>query len=344
MVQFEEIIGLLGGGEATRERARKVKLDTVGNAVYLRGLIELSNICRKDCFYCGIRNSNKKVIRYDIEDEDVVQAARYAWENGYGSIAIQSGERNKTAFTDRIERLLYDIKEMSRGELGITLSLGEQSYDTLRRWREAGADRYLLRIETSNRRLYNTIHPNDQNHSYDRRIEVLHDLRSLRYQLGTGVMIGLPGQNTEHLAEDILFFQEIDIDMCGMGPYIEHNDTPLAIKKSTKKTRLPGLEERFEMTLQMIATLRCVMPDVNIAATTAMQAIHPQGREMALDVGANVLMPNITPSLAVGDYKLYNSKPVRASSYEELFASLRRCGFEVALGNQGNSKRYASRK
>lgn len=342
MVKFEEVISLLNGGEDTRRRAAEVKRVTVGNKVYLRGLIELSNKCIKNCLYCGIRFANTDVPRYELSDEEVLLAARYAWESGYGSVAIQAGEQSSARFTDRIARLLEEIKKFSAGELGVTLSLGEQSRDTLEKWRNAGADRYLMRIESSNRKLYESIHPADGKHSFDRRIEALVDLKALAYQVGTGVMIGLPNQTIEDLANDILFFQEKDIDMCGMGPYIEHHSTPLY--EVAQHTPMMSLEERFELTLQMVATLRCVMPDVNIAATTALQAIRAGGREMALVVGANVLMPNITPSTNISNYKLYDNKPIREGKMgggdEELFATLRAHGFEVGFHQQGNSLHY----
>lgn len=342
MVKLEDIVALIMGGEETRRRAAAVKCTTVGNKVYLRGLIELSNKCVKNCLYCGIRSGNVDLPRYELSDEEVLIAARYAWESGYGSVAIQAGEQVSARFTDRIARLLDQIKSLSKGELGITLSLGEQSRETLSKWRNAGADRYLMRIETSNKSLYESIHPADGKHSFDRRMQALVDLKDLKYQVGTGVMIGLPNQTIEDLAADILFFQKIDIDMCGMGPYIEHKSTPLY--EVAKSSRMMTLDERFELTLNMIATLRCVMPDINIAATTALQAIRPGGREMAMAVGANVLMPNITPSTNISNYKLYDNKPIREGKMgggdEELFATIRSHGFEIGLHEQGNSLHY----
>lgn len=346
MVEFEEVLSLLRGGEDTLRKGTEVKRATVGNKVYLRGLIELSNKCVKNCLYCGIRCENTGVPRYELTDEEVLIAARYAWESGYGSVAIQAGEQSSARFTDRIARILDKIKELSQGELGVTLSLGEQSRETLAKWRAAGADRYLMRIESSNRKLYESIHPNDGRHSFDRRLEALYDLKDLKYQVGTGVMIGLPNQTLEDLANDIVFFQETDIDMCGMGPYIEHHGTPLY--ETAQNTKMLSLEERFRLTVQMVATLRCVMPDVNIAATTALQAIRPDGRETALAVGANVLMPNITPSTEISNYKLYDNKPIREGKMgggdAELFASLRSHGFEIGLHEQGNSMHYKKRE
>jgi biotin synthase len=260
-----------------RESAR-IKEAYVGRKVYFRGLIEFSNICSKDCYYCGIRKGNKKVSRYNLSDDEILQAARYAYEQNYGSIVLQGGEIASPAFTRRIENLLKKIKQLSGNSLGITLSLGEQSQETYERWREAGAHRYLLRIETSDRELYKKIHPRDEHHDFDNRYDCLRNLQELGYQAGTGVMIGLPSQTTEHLAADLLFMQSFDVDMVGMGPYIEHHDTPLYAFRN----ELLPIGERFDLALKMIATLRILMKDINIAAATALQAIDPLGREKAV--------------------------------------------------------------
>lgn len=322
------------------ELSGKTRAESVGNKVYLRGLIELSNICQKSCLYCGIRKENENCVRYDLSDQDVLDAAQYAYKNRYGSIAIQSGELNSEKNTSRIEGLVRDIKTLSNGELGITLSLGEQSDQTYKRWREAGADRYLLRIESSSRELFEKIHPNNSMHSYDTRIECLNSLRNHGYQLGTGIMIGLPHQTIETLADDLLFFKSMDIDMCGMGPYLEHEDAVLG--KSEMR-----VEDRFNLTLRMIAILRIMMPKINIASTTALQAIDPLGREKALRVGANVIMPNITPTTVRKQYKLYENKPISEDCLEiqekTLFERIADEGFEIGFSTQGNSLHYKSK-
>jgi biotin synthase len=207
-------------------RSLDVKLAQIGNKVHFRGLVEFSNICGKDCYYCGIRKSNKHTQRYNLSDEQILEAARFAHENRYGSFVMQAGELESPAFTARVEHLLKEIKRLSDGKLGITLSLGEQSPEVYVRWFEAGAHRYLLRIETSSPELYRRYHPGDSLHSFERRLECLHTLRSLGYQTGTGVMIGLPFQDTGHLANDLLFMRDMDVDMVGMGPFIEHQHTP----------------------------------------------------------------------------------------------------------------------
>lgn len=347
-IDKKEIVRLLGlTGEERNElfgKARKIKDETVGKKVYFRGLIEFSNICSKDCLYCGIRKSNQNIIRYSATDEEILAACRFAWENRFGSVVLQSGEVSSAAFVKRIERLLRKIKQLSNNELGITLSCGEQSKETYRRWFGSGAHRYLLRIESSNRDLYYKIHPHNQKHSFEKRLEALAHLRETGYQVGTGVMIGLPFQTVDDLADDLLFFRKTDIDMCGMGPYIEHEDTPLYQFRNLLKP----IQERFDLTLKMIAVLRLLMPDINIAAATALQAIDPAGREKALTIGANVIMPNLTPCEYRKEYLLYKDKPCLDEDAELcrncLEARITLAGSEVGYGEWGDSKRFLKRQ
>jgi len=306
--QKEDLIRMLNAeGEdraALFEKSGKVKNEVTGNKVYFRGLIEFSNICSKDCLYCGIRKGNSRVLRYDLPDSEILKACRFAWENRFGSVVLQSGELSSQSFVKRVGNLLKAIKRLSNGELGITLSCGEQSRETYLRWFESGAHRYLLRIESSNPELYRKIHPGNELHSYAKRLECLRFLRETGYQTGTGVMIGLPFQSAENLAEDLLFFKKTDIDMIGMGPYIEHEDTPLYTYRHLLKPKAG----RFDLALKMIAALRLLMPDINIAATTALQALDPAGREKAVKVGANVIMPDLTPFSYRKEYQLYEGK------------------------------------
>ncbi len=342
-----DLVKLLSAGEEDRkllfEKAMAVKEAQVGKKVFYRGLIEFSNLCAKNCFYCGIRAGNKKQHRYEATEEEVLEAARYAWKNRFGSVVIQAGERSGKNYVSRIESLVARIKDMSKGELGITLSLGEQSEETYRRWFEAGAHRYLLRIEVSNPALYPTYHPVDKNHDYNARLESLYLLRKVGYQVGSGVMIGLPFQTEEDLADDLLFFQKHDIDMVGMGPYIEHADTPMY----KYKDRLLPKMERFYLSLKMVACLRILMKDINIAATTAMQAIDPMGREKAIKVGANIIMPNLTPTKYRDDYLLYEDKPCTDEDAEEckrcLEARIHMAGGEIGYGEWGDSRHFKKR-
>lgn len=333
-------------GKAEEElfaQSKAVRETTIGKGVYLRGLIEISNICIKDCLYCGIRRSNTKAERYALSDEEILSAAAFAHRYRYGSIVLQGGERNDPAFTERITRLLREIKRLSGNTLGITLSLGEQTEDTYLHWREAGVHRYLLRIETSNANLYRSIHPRDSLHDFHARLNCIHLLQKCGYQTGTGVMIGLPGQTVEDLADDLLFLKEMDIDMVGMGPYLEHHDTPLWEQRGL----IAPQTERLRLGLHMVSCLRLLMPDINIAATTALQAIDPAGRERALAIGANVIMPNITPLSNRANYQLYENKPGMDEGAEEstrrLVESVRKSGCEIEFDAWGDSRHFGKR-
>lgn len=321
-----------------------VKEMFVGNKVYFRGLVEFSNVCDKDCYYCGIRRSNLSVRRYNLTDDEILDAARFADESKYGSVVLQSGENSSLAFADRITHLITGIKKLSDGRLGITLSVGEQSESVYRRWFEAGAHRYLLRIETINQSLYNKIHPNDLLHDFNRRLDCLHSLKAIGYQTGTGVMIGLPFQTIGDLANDLLFFQQFGIDMVGMGPYIEHSETPLYAFRN----ELLPIQERFDLSLKMIAVLRILMKDINIAAATALQAIDPLGREKGVKVGANIIMPNITPGLYRNDYSLYENKPCVDEEPAQckgcLDARIALADGEIGYGEWGDSIHFMNSK
>jgi biotin synthase len=344
----EDIIRLLSceGDDRTLlfQKSAEIKEKYIGNKVWLRGLIEFSNVCGKDCLYCGIRKGNKNLKRYNLSDDEILAAARFAYDNRYGSIALQSGELESSFVADRIEYLLHRIKEISNGELGITLSVGEQEHEVYKRWFEAGAHRYLLRVESTNKELYSKIHPDDKKHDFNRRLQCLKNLQDIGYQTGTGVMIGLPFQTLDDLAGDLLFMKEFNIDMCGMGPYIEHADTPLIIHAA----KLLPPEERFDLTLKMIAIIRIMMKDINIVAATALQAIDPIGREKAVRIGANIIMPNITPGKYRDSYKLYDNKPCTDDSAEDcqscLEARVSLADNEIIYGEWGDSKHYNNRR
>lgn len=344
----ENLVTLLHAEEADGrfllQKAEEMKLKTVGKKVYFRGLIELSNVCEKDCLYCGIRKSNDKVLRYNLNDLEVLKASQFAFKEKYGSIVIQSGEVTNEHFAERIERLIVHIRNMSDNKLGITLSLGEQTEEVYQRWFDAGAHRYLLRIESSNPDLYKKLHPDDGRHTFQQRLTALQLLKKIGYQTGTGVMIGTPFQTMDDLAGDLLFFREFDIDMVGMGPFIEHNDT---LFNNPADNSLP-LSARFNLTLKMIALLRLMMPDINIAATTALQAIDPLGRERAVKAGANIIMPNITPGSYRNNYLLYNNKPCTDEEPEQctgcLDARLALTDSEIGYGEWGDSRHFARKR
>lgn len=325
------------------KKSAEIKDKYIGKKVWFRGLIEFSNICSKDCLYCGIRKGNKNLKRYNLTDDEILAAAKFAHDNRYGSIALQSGELESHNVTDRIGNLLHKIKELSKGELGVTLSVGEQEPEVYQKWFDAGAHRYLLRIEATNEGLYRKIHPENKKHDFKRRLDCLKSLQEIGYQTGTGVMIGLPFQTTDDLAGDLIFMREFNIDMCGMGPYIEHADTPL-IKHAGE---LLPLKKRFYLTLRMIAILRIMMKDINIVAATALQAIDPIGREKAIMIGANIIMPNITPGKYRDSYKLYDNKPCTDDSAEDcqscLEARVSLADSEIVYGEWGDSQHYDKR-
>ncbi|MCP4146020.1 MAG: [FeFe] hydrogenase H-cluster radical SAM maturase HydE [bacterium] len=341
----DEIISLLEVSAPDQKRnlfstAYEVKKRTVGPVVYFRGLIELSNRCNKDCYYCGIRKSNRLVPRFRLEVDEVVEAAVWAHRNGYGSLVLQGGELQNDSHTRYITEALSKIHAATNNELAATLSLGEQSREVLRQWREAGAHRYLLRMETSNQKLYKQFHPD--NHQWESRMQCLSDLRSEDYQVGTGVLIGLPGQTLGDLADDLLYIRDLDVDMVGMGPFIPHDDTPLAshVKTFDKNAQL-------EMGLKMLSCTRLLLPDVNIAATTALQALSDTGRELGLQAGANVVMPNVTDPKYRAVYQLYNGKPSINENSEQSRAgfekSISSIGETIGFGLWGNSPRYKKR-
>lgn len=292
--------------------AGSVLLNHCGNAVHLRGLVEASNVCRCDCNYCGIRKSNIKNDRYTLTNEEILECALLIRDLGYGSMVIQSGERGDKKYLDMIIKTVEDIKKLTKSEalpdgLGITLSIGEQSHETYKRLFEAGAHRYLLRIETSNPELFAKIHPAGQ--SFQSRIECLDSLRDIGYQVGTGVMIAMPDQTISDLANDILFYRDRDIDMIGMGPFIAHPDTPTGKRESDPDCKISwSKSDKVRLTLLMIACTRIVLKDVNIASTTALQTLDPLGREKGLKCGANVIMPQTTPPSKRRNYFLYPDK------------------------------------
>ena len=318
------------------------KCTRVGKRVSLRGLIEFSNVCGKNCYYCGIRAGNAKVARYQLSEDEIVAAARQAERARYGSVVLQSGEVASEANTAFVERVVSRLHAEFGDALGVTLCLGEQSEETYRRWRAAGAHRYLLRIESSNPELYAKLHP--ASHSWQARVDCLRTLKRLGYITGSGVMIGVPGQTLEDLAGDIAFFAQEDLDMIGMGPFIPHPDTPLG----EGLAMTPDWKRRqVELGCRMIAVARLALKDVNIAATTALEALDPQGREKGLLAGANVMMPNVTPAKYRGDYKLYSDKPCQDESADlvgdVLERRIRSIGEEVNWSDRGDPLHFSRR-
>ncbi len=281
----DDIIELLNSdGILLCKAADEVREKYKGNNVHLRGLIEFSNICGRSCYYCGLRSENKKVERYRLSDEEIFLSAQNAVNAGYKTLVLQSGE--DSYYT--VDRLCRIIENLRKNDVVITLSIGERTFEEYKILKEAGVERYLLRIETTDRNLYGALHPKM---SIDNRFECLYNLKKLGYETGTGVLVGLPNQTISSLAEDILFFKELNADMVGIGPLIPHPETPL--KDASK--------DNFDMALKVMAVTRLVLPDINIPATTAMETIRKNGRIIALNSGANVVMPNMT----IGKYRKY---------------------------------------
>ena len=278
----------------------------VGDAVYLRGLVEISNICARDCGYCGIRAGNTGVARYRMSPEEIMECARLAVEFGYGTVVLQSGE-DYGITAQWLSELIMRIK--AETDLAITLSLGEREDTDLVAWKEAGADRYLLRFETSNRELYDRIHPPLPGR-VSGRFAILRRLREIGYEVGSGIMVGIPGQTYEDLANDIMIFREYDVDMIGIGPYIPHPETPLgrpeALLSASGPEQVPSTEL---MTCKVVALTRITCPLINIPSTTALATINrKEGRVHGLARGANIVMPNLTPRKYRQLYEIYPAK------------------------------------
>ena len=306
----DELAGMLASEDEGLWReifaaAREVKAKCGKTEVLPRGLIECSNVCAKDCLYCGIRKGNAKVPRYLIPDEEVVACIDEARRRGYPAVAFQAGEIESEANTAYYERLVgYSTGGAGCPQpalaLEVTLSLGEQTEEVYRRWKDAGAMRYLIRIETSNRELYAKIHPAEC--SFERRLGCIRTLKRLGYVTGSGVMIGLPGQTIRDLANDIVFYGNENLDMVGMGPYVPAPGTPLA--SACRRGR-----RRYDLSLRMIALTRLYLWNVNIVAATALEALDPEGgKNRGIEAGANVVMPVLTPEKYRRCYDLYPGK------------------------------------
>lgn len=298
-----EIVSLLIDESINEElfkAADRVRKKYVTDEVHLRGLIEFSNICRCNCQYCGLRKDNKNAQRYRMDFEEIIKLAKSARDYGYKTIVLQSGE--DAYFTkEKMCEIISAIKSLG---FALTLSLGEKTKEEYKAYKEAGADRYLLRIETTDKSLYQKFHPNMR---FENRLKCLKDLKSLGFETGTGCLIGLPKQSIESLADDILFFKELDADMIGLGPFIPCPLTPLENEKGGT----------LIMALKVMALTRLLLPDTNIPATTAMETLHPEGRIIALQSGANVVMPNVTEGEYKQKYKIYPGKAGLDNSPEE---------------------------
>jgi len=309
-------------------RARAVSVQNFGNQIFIRGIVEFSNYCKNDCLYCGIRRSNLNVQRYRLTADEILECCQEGYENGLRTIVLQSGE-DFTYTADQLAELIRRIKS-AYPDCAVTLSLGEREYDELKMLREAGADRYLLRHETANAAHYGMLHPPQM--SFEHRMQCLRGLKALGFQTGAGMMVGAPYQKTENLAEDMCFLQDFQPKMIGIGPFLPHKDTPFAQEPKGS----------FEMTLYLLSLCRLMLPKVLLPATTALGTIHPNGREQGVLAGANVIMPNLSPSAVRKKYMLYDKKLGTETKSEEAVAELRKrlaaIGYEMTVGRGDYTK------
>ena len=291
------------------ERAREVRHHHYGKDVYIRGLIEFSNYCKNDCYYCGIRKSNYCASRYRLTEEDIFECCQDGYELGFRTFVLQGGE--DLWFNQ--ERMTELVKIIHEGfpDCAITLSIGERDKEEYEAFFKAGATRYLLRHETANEAHYRYLHPEEL--SLQNRKECLWNLRHIGYQVGSGIMVGSPGQTAEHLAEDMLFLQELQPHMVGIGPFIPHQDTPFKDEKAGT----------LELTLFLLGLVRLMLPKVLLPATTALSTIHPDGRKMGIQAGANVVMPNLSPKENRKKYSLYDNKRCMGDEAAEGLALLK---------------------
>jgi biotin synthase len=290
----ENIISILYDKEINNflfKIADEVRKKYVGDEVHLRGLIEFSNFCKQNCKYCGLRLDNKNVERYRLNLEQIIDCVRNAVDYGYRTIVLQSGEDDYF----NVDRMCEIIKNIKKLDVALTLSIGEKTFEEYEQYRQAGADRFLIRIETTDENLYKEMHPNSD---FNNRIECLKNLKKLNFEVGSGCLVGLPNQTVESLAEDILFFKKIDADMIGIGPFIPHPNTPLKNEKFGN----------FVLALKVMALTRILLPNINIPATTAMETLDSNGRIIALQCGANVVMPNVGDPSYRKKYEIYPGK------------------------------------
>lgn len=348
MMNKQEIIRWLKESNENRleelwRQADEVRRQFVGDQVHLRGLIEFSNICVRQCAYCGLRADNRSVQRYRMTAREILQCALEAEDFGYGTVVLQSGE-DPGITASWMADLISSLKDETN--LAVTLSLGERSQEELALWREAGADRYLLRFETSNRSLFKRIHPSLPGKQSDR-IAVLKTLKALGYEVGSGVMIGIPGQTYDDLPRDILMFRQLDLDMIGVGPFLPNPDTPLGespeIFPAVGEEQVPNSEL---MTYKVIALSRIVCPRANIPSTTALATINlADGRELGLMRGANVVMPNVTPPHYRRKYQIYPGKACISETAQECGQCIKwrlaSIGREVGTGRGDSLNRVA---
>ncbi len=305
-----------------REKADKKRREFYGNTVFIRGLIEISNFCKNDCLYCGIRRSNKKCDRYRLSKEEILECCAEGYELGFRTFVLQGGE--DAHFSDAVICDIVESIKKNHPDCAVTLSLGERSEESYKKLKLAGADRYLLRHETADEAHYAKLHPKEMR--FESRMDCLKTLRKLGFQTGCGFMVGSPFQTTEMLAKDLKFIETFKPDMCGIGPFVPHNETPFANEKGGSA----------ELTCYLLSVIRLIHPPVLLPATTALGTIDGNGREKGILSGANVVMPNLSPSSVRKKYELYNNKlsdgDESAQSKENLSKRIKKIGYEIVTG------------
>ncbi len=317
-------------GEYAARMAREVAQERFGRGVFIRGLIEITSFCRNDCFYCGLRRSNGAVERYRLQEEAIVACCRRGYSLGFRTFVLQGGE-DPALDDDRTERLVRLLRT-SFPDCAVTLALGERSSENYRRWREAGADRYLLRHEAADAACYARLHPPAM--SQERRMACLRTLRKLNYQTGVGMMVGAPGQTIGDLVADLLFIARFRPEMVGVGPYLPQRDTPFANEPAGSAA----------LTLLVVSLLRLMLPEALIPATTALASLLPDGRQRGILAGANVVMPNLSPPQVRGRYAIYDGKAATGAEAGEglrlLGGELEAIGYRIEYGR--GDYRYTS--
>ncbi len=309
------------------EKARQACEKHYGKKIYIRGLIEISNFCKNDCYYCGIRKSNKSCQRYRLDKEEILSCCKEGYDLGFRTFVMQGGE--DAYYSDEV--LCHIIREIKRlyPDCAVTLSLGERSKESYQALYDAGADRYLLRHETATKEHYEKLHP--KNLSFEERMRCLRDLKDIGYQVGCGFMVGSPYQTTAHLAADLKFIEEFSPHMCGIGPFITHKDTPFKDEKSGSA----------DLTVFLLSLIRLIKPNILLPATTALGTLDGKGRERGVLSGANVVMPNLSPLSVRKKYMLYDNKIATgqesAQCVEELKSRMKAIGYEVVI-SRGDAK------
>ncbi len=311
------------------KEADRVRRENYGDSVYIRGLIEFTNYCKNNCYYCGIRRDNKNALRYSLTKEEILECCENGYGLGFRTFVLQGGEDLRFSDKDICE-IVYDIKNKF-SDCAVTLSLGERSKESYKSFCDAGADRYLLRHETATDEHYRRLHP--ENLSLRTRKECLFNLKEIGFQVGSGFMVGSPYQTMEHIIKDLRFLQELQPDMIGIGPFLTHKDTPFCEFKNGS----------LELTLKLISVLRLMFPYALIPSTTALGTIHPEGREMGLKAGANVVMPNLSPLRVRKLYTLYDNKIATDEEAGECVDRLKKrvknAGYKVEI-NIGDVKEH----